>query len=129
MTTRPRPLSPHLGIYRWGWTMSLSIVHRLTGVALSAGLLLLTWWLVAIALGGEPYAAVAACMQSPFGQLVIAGFALALVYHFCNGIRHLAWDAGWGLDVPIARATAGVVAVATLVLWLTLMWVLFGGMA
>lgn len=127
MSSRTRPLSPHIGIYRWGWTMSLSILHRATGVALSVGLLALTAWLVAIAMGGDTYATLAACMQSPFGKLVLAGFAFALCYHFANGIRHLAWDAGYGLEVATARATAGVVVVVALALTLIVLWQALGG--
>jgi succinate dehydrogenase / fumarate reductase cytochrome b subunit len=127
MSSRTRPLSPHIGIYRWGWTMSLSILHRATGVALSAGLLALTAWLVAIAMGGETYDLLATCMQSPFGKLVLAGFTFALCYHLANGIRHLAWDAGYGLEVATARTTAGVVVVGALALTLVVLWQVLGG--
>lgn len=126
MSTRIRPTSPHLGIYRWGWTMSLSILHRLTGVGLALGLLALTAWLVAIAMGGDTYSVLAACMQSAFGQLVLAGFTFALCYHLANGVRHLAWDAGWGLDVPTARATAGVVLVVSIALTALVLWQALG---
>ncbi|HUT49530.1 MAG TPA: succinate dehydrogenase, cytochrome b556 subunit [Alphaproteobacteria bacterium] len=116
MTTRDRPLSPHLQIYRWQWTMLLSIVHRLTGVALSVGTLLLVWWLVAVAAGPETYAAVQGFISHWFGRLVLFGFTWALFYHLANGIRHLFWDAGRGYALATGYASAWVVVLASLAL-------------
>ena len=111
-----RPLSPHLSVYRFQWTMALSILHRVTGVALGAGLVLLTWWLVAAATSPEAYAEVRAVTASYAGRLVLLGFTFALVYHLLNGIRHLAWDFGIGFDLRTARASGWVIFVASVVL-------------
>lgn len=99
MQTSKRPLSPHLQIYRWQLTSTLSIAHRATGVALAAGTLLLVWWLVAAASGPDPYAAVQGFMRSWIGILLLVGWSFSLFYHLCNGIRHLVWDTGHGLDL------------------------------
>ena len=104
-----RPLSPHLSVYRFQWTMALSILHRFTGVALGAGLVLLTWWLVAAATSPEAYADVRHITGSYAGRLVLLGFTFALLYHLCNGLRHLAWDFGLGFDLPTARASGWIV--------------------
>lgn len=105
MAQGARPLSPHLQIYRWYLTMATSILHRVTGSALVVGLLLFTWWLAAIAAGPESFAIVQAVMHNFFGWLVLFGFTLALFYHLANGIRHLAWDAGYGFDKAVAHKT------------------------
>ena len=116
MATRERPLSPHLQVYKWQITMTMSILHRASGMILVAGAFGLAWWLLAIAAGGEHYATAAACLASPFGQLALFGFSLALVYHLLNGIRHLLWDAGFGFEIPEFYATGWTVAVLTVVL-------------
>jgi len=108
---RARPLSPHLTIYRWPVTMATSIVHRITGVGLSAGGLLLTWWLAAVASGPEAYQTYVGVASSPLGELILFGFAWALSYHLVNGIRHLAWDMGYGFDKGTANGT-GIAAIA-----------------
>ena len=116
MATRPRPLSPHLQVYRPQYTMVLSILHRASGVVLSLGLLLLAYWLLALASGPLAYAGAARLLASPLGLLLRAGFTLAFWYHFCNGIRHLNWDTGRGLEKAAARRSAVVVLVAVLLL-------------
>lgn len=116
MTTRERPLSPHLQIYRWQWTMALSIMHRMTGVALAGGTLLLVWWLLAAAMGAEAYAQVEGAMSHWFGRLVLFGWSWALFYHLANGIRHLFWDAGRGYELRTGYATAWLVAVVSVAL-------------
>ena len=116
MTSRDRPLSPHLQIYRWQWTMLLSIVHRITGVALTVGTLLLVWWLVATAYGPESYAGVQAFIAHWFGRLILLGFTWALFYHLSNGIRHLFWDAGRGFELSTGYGSAWVVVLASVVL-------------
>jgi succinate dehydrogenase / fumarate reductase cytochrome b subunit len=100
-----RPLSPHLQVYRPQITSVLSIVHRLTGVSLTAGTLLLTWWLVAAAYGPDAFTDAQALVGSWFGQLLLWAFTFALFYHLGNGIRHLAWDFGWGFELSQVRAS------------------------
>ena len=97
---RQRPLSPHLQVYRPQLTSMMSITHRATGVALTTGTLALAAWLVAVALGGESYAMMAAVVAHPLGQFVLFGYSAALIYHALNGIRHLSWDRGFGLTIP-----------------------------
>ena len=93
-----RPVSPHLGIYRWPITMVASILNRITGIALSVGSLLLVWWLVTAASGPQAFAAVQGFVASPLGLLLLLGWTAALFYHFFGGIRHLVWDTGRGLQ-------------------------------
>lgn len=125
MATRERPLSPHLQTYRFMYTMALSISHRITGVALSIGFLVLAWWLVALAVGPAYFAYVAHLLGSPLGLLVLAGFVLAYWYHFCAGIRHLIFDTGRMLEKPDARRSAAFVLVATAVLTLLTFWAMY----
>jgi succinate dehydrogenase / fumarate reductase cytochrome b subunit len=117
-----RPLSPHLGIYRWQWTMTLSILHRATGIALAVGTLLLVYWLWAAASGPVAYARAQAVVGGWFGQLCLFGWTASLFYHLFNGIRHLAWDAGKGFELRHAwlsgMAVVAATAVATLLAWI-----------
>jgi succinate dehydrogenase / fumarate reductase cytochrome b subunit len=110
-----RPLSPHLQVYRWPISMALSILHRVTGVALGVGTLLLTWWLVAAATSEEAFATVQGFLASPLGLLLLFGWTLALFFHFFSGIRHLVWDAGYGFDKPAYESSAWAVVIATVV--------------
>lgn len=105
MANVERPLSPHLQIYRWPITMVLSILHRVTGIGLGLGTLLLAWWLAAAAAGPDHYATAQAVLGSWFGRLVLFGFTWALFLHLCNGIRHLFWDMGYGYEVKRANRT------------------------
>lgn len=118
---RPRPRSPHLTIYKWPVTMLTSIVHRVTGVGLALGGLMLACWLVALALGPESYAKVQDFHGHFIGRVLLFGFSWALIYHLLNGIRHLAWDAGHGFEKETANRTGRLVlvgsAVVTLVVW------------
>jgi succinate dehydrogenase / fumarate reductase, cytochrome b subunit len=121
-----RPLSPHLTIYRFAYTMALSILHRITGLALAAGLAVLVLWLVALAGGAELYACFLLFAGSwPF-KVLLGLWLVAFVYHFANGIRHLLWDAGVGLEKAQARRSAKIVVVAVTLVSLLLLWALFG---
>jgi len=113
---RARPLSPHLTHYRWYSTMATSIVHRITGVGLSLGTLLLAWWLVAVASGPEAYQSFMAVARNPLGQFVLFGYAWALSFHLLNGIRHLAWDIGYGFTPAKANRNSWIVIVLSVVL-------------
>ncbi len=110
-----RPLSPHLTVYRWSYTMTLSILHRLTGVALAASLLGLVVWLVGASLGADAYAALLPLLTSLPAKLLLALAVTALIYHFCNGLRHLAWDMGWGFERADARRSALLVVALTVI--------------
>ena len=126
MPTRERPLSPHLQVYRWQITMTMSILHRVTGVVITVGAFALAWWLMAVAAGGDAYRTAAECLASPLGMVALAGFSLALVYHLLNGIRHLLWDAGWGFEIPEFYASGWTVAVLTVVFTLAIWFVVLG---
>lgn len=116
MPNSARPLSPHLQVYRWQLTMTLSILHRATGVALAAGTILLISLLLALAAGPGPYASVRGFCASPFGMFLLLGWTWSLCFHLCNGIRHLAWDAGWGFEIPRAYLTGWTVVVVSAIL-------------
>jgi len=106
---KTRPLSPHLQVYRVTLTMAMSIVHRITGVGLYIGVLLLAWFLLALSSDATTYANFSAFIRSFIGQLLLLGFTWALFHHLLGGVRHAIWDAGFGLDDParerLAQAT------------------------
>ena len=118
-----RPLSPHLQVYRWQITSVLSIMHRLTGIGVGVGTLLLVWWLVAAATSDAAYATVTGFVRSPVGLLLMFGWTVALWYHFCNGLRHLAWDFGYGYELPQVHKSGYAVLIATAVLTV-LTWII-----
>jgi succinate dehydrogenase / fumarate reductase cytochrome b subunit len=122
MAQRARPLSPFMH-YRWQYTNTLSILHRITGVLLSLGFLLLVYWLAAAAAGPERYAAARDTLASPLAQLVWFGAAFAFCYHLLNGVRHLFFDMGHGFELKTARASGRAVALGAVVLGL-LLWLL-----
>lgn len=123
----PRPLSPHLQIYRWTWTMAMSIFHRATGVALYGGTVLLTIWLVSLASGPVAYARVAWFFGSPIGYLAMFVYTWVLMHHMLGGVRHLVWDLGRGMEpgerMRMARFTLIGSVTLTLVIWIVaFMW-------
>jgi succinate dehydrogenase / fumarate reductase cytochrome b subunit len=113
-----RPLSPFMfpTWYRFQITSALSILHRLTGIALAAGSILLAWWLIAVAAGRQMFAATHDFIVSPIGILLLFLWSVAFFYHLCNGIRHLVWDAGYGFEIPAAYLSGYAVLAATVVL-------------
>ena len=122
MTRPTRPLSPHLGIYKWQLHMAMSILHRSTGVFLGLGLLAMAWWLMSIAQGPDAYGEFITYASSLFGRLVLFGFTYSLIYHFLNGLRHLLWDTGRGLDVESVRKS-GMLTMLLSVLLTVAVWV------
>jgi succinate dehydrogenase / fumarate reductase cytochrome b subunit len=110
-----RPLSPHLQVYRLPLLPLMSISHRVTGVGLAFGTLVLAWWLAALATGPGAYAVFTAFMM-PLGGLALLGWMIAIAYHFCNGIRHLIWDTGHSLDLESAEKAG----IAVLIGWVIL---------
>lgn len=113
-----RPLSPHLTIYRPQMTSVLSILHRVTGVGLTLGALLGVWWFLAAATDAEYFAFVDGLLTSWIGWLVLVMSLFALWFHFCNGIRHLVWDAGYGFDLGVIQKSGIAVLAGTVVLTL-----------
>lgn len=123
-----RPLSPHLQVYKPQITTVLSILHRITGVALAVGSLLMVWWLVAAATSPEAWYGARDFTVSWFGRLLMFGWTAALLFHLANGIRHLIWDIGYGFEQSEYKASGRAVVIATaagtVLVWLI---VLVGG--
>lgn len=118
MTSRTRPLSPHVHNYKFPLVALLSISHRATGLALALGSLLLVYWLASAAYGPAAYDAASHLLGSPIGYVVLFGFTVALWFHLANGIRHLFWDVGKGYDLPVAQRSGRLVLAATVILTL-----------
>jgi succinate dehydrogenase / fumarate reductase cytochrome b subunit len=131
---RPRPVSPNIqldgGIWRWHITMTASILHRASGSALYVGALVVMAWALSLAAGPDAYNAFANLAGSIVGRIVLIGLTLAVFYHLANGIRHLAWDSGYGFQPQTANATAWLVILvaigATAAFWAA---VIFAGAA
>ena len=100
-----RPLSPHLQVYRPQITSVLSIMHRITGIALTCGALLFFYWITSATYGAEAFHSAQAVLGSWLGQLVLWGMVFSLFYHLGNGVRHLAWDIGWGFELKTIRTS------------------------
>jgi succinate dehydrogenase / fumarate reductase cytochrome b subunit len=111
-----RPLSPHLTIYRWPVTMATSITHRATGVGMATGMIILAWWLVSISNGPEGWQSFHALSDTPIGLLVVFGLTWSLVFHFLNGLRHLAWDLGYGFEKNLAERNSMIILVGSILI-------------
>jgi succinate dehydrogenase / fumarate reductase cytochrome b subunit len=120
-----RPVSPHVTVYKWTYTMTLSILHRVSGLALCIALIALVSWLLAAAAGPAAYAAAMLVLASLPVKILIAIALLALSFHFANGLRHLAWDAGWGFERAQARRSAAVVVAVALLAALAAVLLMF----
>jgi len=118
MANVQRPTSPHLQIYKPQMSSVLSILNRITGVALGVGALLLAWWLIAAGSGPESYARAQGFLGSWLGMLLLVGFTWSLFFHLANGIRHLVWDLGLALDLPSMHRTGWATVAASVVLTL-----------
>lgn len=122
MATPQRPLSPHLGIYRWQLTMALSILHRMSGVFLSIGAMLMVAVLMAVSMGDSQFELVQTWLSHPIGLLLLFAWTFALYLHLANGFRHLIWDAGIGLEKHTANKS-GIWVIAFAVLATAATWV------
>ncbi len=123
MAQPERPLSPFM-MYRWQYTNTLSILHRLTGILLCCAFLVLVYWLAALAAGPESYAEARALLGSPLSQVFLLTGSVAFCYHLLNGIRHLFFDFGHGFDLKTARATGWAVAAGAVLLGAVSWWLL-----
>ena len=123
LMARERPISPHLQVYKPQITSVLSIFHRITGVALTFGLILLVAWIFTLSLGEEYFEYFVMFIKSWFGLLILFGFTFALNYHLCNGIRHLFWDAGYGYEIETVHKSGLAVLVVSCILTI-LIWYL-----
>lgn len=127
--TRKRPLSPHLQIFGWDIPMLTSILHRMTGVALVIGSLVIVAWLVSIAMGTQTYALFSQAIKHPLGTLCMVGWSWAFWYQMLNGIRHMVWDAGYGFQLNTAKATGALVlSLSFVATGLTWAYLLMGGL-
>ena len=119
---RPRPLSPHLSIYRPTMTMAMSIAHRISGVALYVGVLLLAWFLIAASADASSFAVFSGFISSFVGRVVLFLVTWALFHHLVGGLRHILWDAGYGLDAPLRDQMAWATAIGgfalTVLVWI-----------
>lgn len=128
-TSRSRPLSPHLSVWRWGPNMAASILHRATGVALSfAGLAILTWWLLAISSGPDAYEIFTRAATHPLGLIVLVGITWSFFQHLLSGIRHLVMDTGATFELSINKTSAILTFVGS-VLLTALVWFYLLGVA
>lgn len=122
MSMKARPLSPHLQIYRWTWTMAMSVAHRVTGAALYGGTLLLAAWLIAAASGKASFETAQWLAGSVVGRLVLFVYTFALIHHMVGGLRHFIWDLGkgYGLNerMNLAKATLFLSAPLTILIWI-----------
>ncbi|MEP6983090.1 MAG: succinate dehydrogenase, cytochrome b556 subunit [Sphingomicrobium sp.] len=126
-TTRSRPLSPHLTIWRWGPHMIVSILHRASGVALSfAGLGILAWWLFALSSGPDAYATFIKPATSPLGLVVLIGLTWSFFQHLLSGIRHLTMDTGAAFELGINKTFAILTIVGSVLLTAALWFYLLG---
>ena len=124
-TARPtvaQPLSPHLQIYRWTWTMAMSVFHRITGTALYGGTALVAIWLVSLASGPAAYFYVAWFFGSLIGRLILFAYTWVLMHHMLGGLRHFVWDMGHGFDKHLTTKVAIVMPVVSVALTV-LIWI------
>lgn len=121
--SKQRPISPHLQIYKPQITSVLSIFHRITGVALSFGTILLVLWVVTVSLGESYYEYYLMFRSSLIGTIIFIGFTFALNYHLSNGIRHLFWDFGFGYEI-VTVYKSGIVVIFTAIILTIIIWAL-----
>lgn len=127
MAHSERPLSPHLSVYRWQISNTLSIVHRMTGFALSFGALALVGWLVSIVAGYDAYSTVNQLYDSIIGVIALFGWTFCFFYHLCNGIRHMCWDVGKGFDRLRAQQSGMLVLAVAIILTVGLWAIVLAG--
>ncbi len=127
MPVRARPLSPHLEIYRWQIGNTLSILHRLTGIALALGIVALSYWLISLADGDAAYGSATRVLWSPLGILFLVGWTFSFLYHLLNGVRHLFWDAGYGFERNQRHVSGWIAVVGALALTLCVCLVVWHG--
>ena len=122
MTDNQNPLSPHLQIYRWHISSLLSITHRIAGVINLLALIFIFFWLIALSLGESNYESFLLIINSFFGKFILIGFTWSMSFHIFSGIRHLAWDMGYGFEIKTANISGIVVIlfslVSTIIFWL-----------
>ncbi len=128
MASAKRPLSPHLSVYKWQIPMALSILHRGTGTFLSIGALFFSCWLLSIAVGPQTYLTLQNHIFAWYGQLLMMAVIFSFYYHLCNGLRHLFWDVGLGLDIKDAYRSAYAVIASSILLTAITFYISMGGL-
>ena len=126
MNDSNNPLSPHLQIYRWHISSLLSITHRISGVINLLALILIFFWLIVLSFGESNYELFLLIMNSFFGKFVLIGFTWSMSFHLLSGIRHLAWDLGYGFEIKTANISGIIVIIFSLALTI-IFWVLARG--
>ena len=116
MIDSKNPLSPHLQIYKWQISSLLSITHRISGVINLVALILIFFWLIALSLGENNYESFLLVINSFFGKFILIGFTWSMIFHLLSGIRHLAWDLGYGFEIKTANISGIIVIISSLVL-------------
>ena len=116
MNDSKNPLSPHLQIYRWHISSLLSITHRISGVINLLALILIFFWLIVLSLGESNYELFLLTINSFFGKFILIGFTWSMSFHLLSGIRHLAWDLGYGFEIKTANISGIIVVIFSLVL-------------
>ena len=116
MTDNQNPLSPHLQIYRWHISSLLSITHRISGVLNLLGLILIFFWLLFLSLGESNYELFLLIINGFFGKLILIGFTWSMSFHILSGIRHLAWDFGYGFEIKTANISGIIVIISSLIM-------------
>lgn len=122
MASLQRPLSPHLQIYRWPLAMAISILHRITGVALAVGAVLMVVIFVSVAAGAESYKSIHSVLANNVGKAFLILWTFALFLHLFNGIRHLVWDAGYGFE-KITTRNSGIVVILASIVFTAAVWI------
>lgn len=123
MKTSNRPLSPHIQVYKMPLSAKLSILHRLTGLALSFGAVVLVYWLFSLAYMSNVAITLHMFFDSNFGKVILIAWTFAFFYHFCNGIRHLFWDAGKGFEIDAVNRS-GIIAIIVAIGLTAVVWIL-----
>ena len=116
MNDSDNPLSPHLQIYRWHISSLISITHRITGVINLLALILIFFWLVVLSFGESNYELFLLIINSFFGKFILIGFTWSMCFHILSGIRHLAWDLGYGFEIKTANISGIIVIISSLVM-------------
>jgi len=127
MNDSNNPLSPHLQIYRWHISSLLSITHRISGVINLSALILIFFWLTLLSFGESNYELFLLIINSFFGKFILIGFTWSMSFHLLSGIRHLAWDMGYGFEIKTANISGIIVVISSLFLTI-IFWLLARGL-
>tara|TARA_B100000686_G_C15973576_1_gene563895 strand:+ start:24 stop:410 length:387 start_codon:yes stop_codon:yes gene_type:complete len=128
MNDSKNPLSPHLQIYRWHVSSLLSITHRISGIINLLALIFIFYWIIVLSFGENNYELFLLIINSFFGKFILIGFTWSMIFHVLSGIRHLAWDLGYGFEIKTANISGIIVIISSLVITI-LFWLFARGLA